>query len=356
MIKEKKSGGALRITLLTSCQSGCDFCHLEGHKSQKELRTLNPAISSWRTTGRLVNLVTRQDIDNSIKIAQKMGLNAINLTGGEPTLHPELEEIISRLSEQGFSVAMTTHAEIPTHKLKKYISAGLKWIIVSFHSITKEQYLAMDLVAQEIERKNGRQTALKYADRRLKMKLNNIEFSLEEIESGHLEGIFTNSVLLNLEQTKAIISYCNERGILPRIQRDLNEPEKSQSIMNELIETLNATCIKEYEAIGDSSGAGFDYSYIDDHTKKTYFFRFKDFGEVYLGKMCDHCNKKNTRYCREKFYGIRLEKGKVRTCIDLNKRGTTIFSQDEFISQIDEKDSIPRQILEQYQSMLIPSS
>ena len=356
MLKEKKSGGTIRITLLTSCQSGCDFCHLEGHKSQQELRTLNPAISSWRTTGRLLNLVSEQDIDNAIKIAQKIGLNAINLTGGEPTLHPELESIISKLSRQGFSVAMTTHAEVPTHKLKKCINAGLEWIIISLHSITKEQYLSMDLVAQDLERKTSLKAAFKYAERRLKMKLDNVDFCLNQIGEKNLKGIFTNTVLLSLEQTKEIITYCNERGILPRIQKDLNEVNKSQIVMDELIKNLNATCIKEYEALGDSSAAGFDYSYIDHNTKNTYFFRFKDFGEIYIYKMCNKCSKKNTKYCRENFYGIRLEKGTVRTCIDFSQQGTTLFSQNEFINQMDEKESIPRKILEQYQSSFASNS
>lgn len=352
MMKEKKAGGALRITLLTSCQSGCDFCHLEGHKTQSELRTLNPAISSWRTTGRLVNLVTKDDIESAIQIAKKMDLDAINLTGGEPTLHPDLKEIISRLNQEGFSVAMTTHAEIPQKKFMEYLEAGLEWVIVSFHSLNPEQYLAMDLVAQELEQKYNREVALRYAEKRLKMKLGNIEYAIEKSNKGELEGIVTNTVLLNLDQAKGIINYCNEKGILPRVQRDLNEPEKSQVLFDELISDLDAECFKEYEAVGDSSGAGFDYSYFDKNSGKKYLFRFKDFGHVYVDKMCDGCNKKDTKYCREKFYGVRLERGIIRTCIDLNRKGVTLFSHEDFIEQLDVSDSVPGQIAKQYKSVL----
>ena len=109
---EYNFGGTVRITMLSSCQSGCDFCHLEGHKNSDEIGTLNPAIAGWKKTGRLDNAVTLQDIQQSILIAKALKLDNINLTGGEPTLHPNLVEFIGHLAQAGMSVAMTTHAEI----------------------------------------------------------------------------------------------------------------------------------------------------------------------------------------------------------------------------------------------------
>lgn len=348
MITELKTGGCVRITILTSCQSGCDFCHLEGHKSVKEIGTLNPAIASWKQSGKLDNLTSMQDIQNAIDIAKAMNLIDVNLTGGEPTLHPQILEIIRTLNEAKLSVAMTTHAEIAPERFIKLLNSGLEWMIVSLHALEPEQYVAMDLVAQDLEKKHSHATALKYASARLKNKLANIDLAVAAQKSGAIKGVITNTVLMNLEQTKGIIAYCNARGILPRVQRDLNNRVAASKSVNELVNALNAICVKDGQAIGDSSGAGFDYTYISALSGLEESFRLKDFGDVYIDKMCDTCTLKDTDNCRERFYGIRVEPSKVRTCIDLERENQTVFSPQEFIKQIQIPGTVPENVFKQY--------
>jgi organic radical activating enzyme len=338
--------------MLSSCQSGCNFCHLEGYKSEQEIGTLNPALSQWRTTGKLDNLVTAEDIQNSIKIARSLGLSDVNLTGGEPTLHPNIIEYINLLGEAGLSVAMTTHAEMSTSKFQEFLHSRLSWVIISLHAVTPEQYVDMDLIAQQLAKSHSYETAVKYANNKIRNKLQNLEQAVEAQKNGLIDGILTNTVMLNVEQSKQIISYCNDRELLPRIQRDLNEKVLSQKLLEELVKSLNAVCVKEIQAIGDSSAAGYDYEYTDSVNKKTCHFRLKDFGNVYVNAMCGGCKKKNSIFCREKFYGVRIEPGKIRTCIDLDHKNITTFTPEDFISQIDIPGTVPGEIFAQYQEAM----
>lgn len=66
----------------------------------------------------------------------------IGLCGGEPTLHEDLIEIISRFSEEGFIVRLLTNGiklrdDLYVKELKK---AGLKWIILQFDGFKEDTY------------------------------------------------------------------------------------------------------------------------------------------------------------------------------------------------------------------------
>ena len=353
LARESNFGGTVRITMLSSCQSGCDFCHLEGHKTSNEIGTLNPAIADWKKSGRLDNAVKGEDIQSAIDIAKALNLDNINLTGGEPSLHPHTPEYIKIMADAGLSVAMTTHAEIYSKKFEEILHSGLEWVIISLHAITPEQYLAMDLVAQQMAKSKSHEEALRYAKMRLDKKFSNIALAVDAQKKGLIKGVITNTVLLNLEQARGIILYCNELGILPRVQRDLNNKRKSQGLLDSLINSLNSTLTKEIQAIGDSSGAGFDYEFQDPISGKKGCFRVKDFGDLYVDEMCNGCAKKDTDFCRERFYGVRIEPGHVRTCIDYDHFNLTNFETQGFIDQVRHEGTVPHAIMKQYENAMI---
>ena len=98
----------------------------------------------------------------------------IHLTGGEPTLHPGVCEFVNLIHNSGLRVEITTHGEYSKDVLQKLINANLDGIVFSMHCTTEEEYLSMDLVAQEIQEKYGLEKALLYAKSRLNMKKANI--------------------------------------------------------------------------------------------------------------------------------------------------------------------------------------
>lgn len=344
------NGGDIRFVMTTSCQSGCNFCHLEGHKNAGEIGILNEALAGWKTAKKGFPLIERlgravgdDDVQSTIRIAQLVGLNKVHLTGGEPTLHPNTPSVIGSFSSSGMEVAMTTHGEISQPLMSRFLTSGLAGINFSIHAIEPSQYLAMDLVAQQIAAQRGQEAGLKYAQSRLNQKLANIALaSAYSREYGQSPRIKVNSVVQDVNMALQIVQFCNEQGIDVRVQNDINNKTRSEAMIKEVLARLGARAVREDLAIGDSSGSGVVYNYPGGA------LRVKSFGEVYVPLMCDPCPLIGASACRERFYGIRIEKGFVTTCIDRQDRGETVFSFGEFINLLELDKGIPAQIRRQY--------
>jgi GTP 3',8-cyclase len=87
-------------------------------------------------------------IDEMVRLAgicAAMGVEKIRLTGGEPTLHPRLEEIIRRVSALGVNdLALTTNGSLLDEaRLERWHSAGLTRITVSIDSIGRDRFAAI---------------------------------------------------------------------------------------------------------------------------------------------------------------------------------------------------------------------
>ncbi len=352
----KKAGGDVRLVLLTSCQSGCNFCHLEGNKTEDELGTLNPALAGWKGKRgvpigeRFDNTVRPSDVDMTIKITRELGLSRVHLTGGEPTLHPDLFNIIDKLQSAGIEVGITTHGEISSKRLDKLISSGITGINFSIHASTPEEYLSMDLVAQKLEAEQ-KGKGLHYATNRLRRKKTNIELAARYTREENPDfKVKVNSVVQDADVAKRIVEWGNEIGVQVRLQRDLNNPHRSEDLIGQVIERLGAIPVSEDIAVGDSSGSGTLYEYPTNY-RQTGKFKVKHFGEIYLAEMCGSCELKGTSDCRERFYGVRIKKDQVTTCIDVEKNGVTSFSQDEFLNQLNKGKGVPIAIKNQYAAM-----
>jgi len=344
-----KAGGDVRIVMLTSCQSGCDFCHLEGHKHTNEVGQLNPALSGWKTRKgslehKLDNLFTKEDAMMAMLIAKNVGLHKMHLTGGEPTLSPHIEQIIELFTDNGFEVGITTHGEFSQEKISKLIDAGVRSINFSLHAINAEQYLAMDLIAQGIAIKNSKEAALQYAKRRIDQKLANIKFACEYAKQDRRIKVKANCVVRTATTAEQIVLWCNDQKVDIRLQRDLNDKEKSEVEISKVIKSLDAQAIRQDIAIGDSSGSGKEYRH------KGGLFKVKSFGEVYVSEMCSACPLLGKKHCRERFYGLRIEHEKVTTCIDVQNQQTS-FSFEEFLNKLSKNEGVPGEIREQYAAM-----
>jgi radical SAM protein with 4Fe4S-binding SPASM domain len=60
--------------------------------------------------------------------------------GGEPTLHPEIEKIISTASKKGIKVGLITNGLNLTKELQKIILKNCSWVRISFDSAVPENY------------------------------------------------------------------------------------------------------------------------------------------------------------------------------------------------------------------------
>ena|SRR3989338_7038548 len=335
---------SIRFILTGSCQSGCNFCHLEGNRPAGYL-ALHPDISGWKKKGSHLPLLERlsypaksADVKFIAYLAGILKINKIHLTGGEPTLHPEIGKITRSLKSKGLHVAMTTHGEYAASVLDKLFIAGIDAVVFSLHCATAEEYLTMDLIAQDIDEKFGLEKALLYAKTRLATKKTNIISCLQRAKRNKNFQTAANHVIRNAPAAIGVIKFCNEYDLDIRLQRNMNKPAESNKVIEEITSVLNAKKITEETGLYDSSLGGTAYEYRLKNGQKG-SFRLKDFSPIYLPFMCNGCVLKGTSNCRERFYGIRVQHGYVRLCIDRHDE-KTLYDFDSLMmnkfSMIDE--------------------
>ncbi|MCR6669205.1 MAG: GTP 3',8-cyclase MoaA [archaeon YNP-WB-040] len=113
----------LRITLTHKCNYRCIYCHMEGE--EKALEELTP-----------------EEIERIARVAVKIGISKVKLTGGEPLIREDIGEIVRRLSHiNGMEeVSMTTNGSLLKEKVKELAKANLKRINVNIPSLKEETY------------------------------------------------------------------------------------------------------------------------------------------------------------------------------------------------------------------------
>lgn len=319
--RKSENPASIRFILTGSCQSGCDFCHLEGNRPFG-YSVLHPDISSWKEKDPNLPILQRlsypadlADVDFIIKLGHLLKINQVHLTGGEPTLHPSLIDIISKFKQERFLVDFTTHGEYPTSLLSKLLSLQIDGAVFSLHCVSPEEYLSMDLVAQQTEEKFGLEKAIEYSTYRLSMKKNNIQLALGHQKKVKGFDVRANHVIRNSATAISVIRFCNEIGLRLRLQKDLNRRSESARTLEEVMSLLNAVKVDEKDSVYDSSDHRIIYQYRLKNGQKGEF-QVKDFSPVYLPFICQNCELKGTNQCRERFYGIRVQHGHVRLCID----------------------------------------
>ena len=72
------------------------------------------------------------------KLAE-LGTSVITISGGEPLLHPELDEIIRRIRRRGMIAGLITNGYLLTaERIKKLNRAGLEWLQISIDNVTPD--------------------------------------------------------------------------------------------------------------------------------------------------------------------------------------------------------------------------
>lgn len=105
-----------------ACNSRCTFCCAQG---------------GWLTPMRKLEEIKRE-LD---RMTSEMDLESISISGGEPTIHPNILDIVRYARDKGFrNIHMNTHARgFKTPEIvRQYMDAGLNSVMVSIHGHTRE--------------------------------------------------------------------------------------------------------------------------------------------------------------------------------------------------------------------------
>jgi MoaA/NifB/PqqE/SkfB family radical SAM enzyme len=95
------------------------------------------------------------------KLAE-LGTSVITISGGEPLLHPQLDEIIARIRKHGMVAGMITNGYLLTaERIQRLNQAGLEWLQISIDNVTPD----------DVSKKS-----LKVLDKKLQLLAENADF------------------------------------------------------------------------------------------------------------------------------------------------------------------------------------
>jgi MoaA/NifB/PqqE/SkfB family radical SAM enzyme len=112
-ITEEKMIPPIHIQLnpTNHCNLNCPFCSCSARDKRQQM--------------------SYADIDEFMTKARRLGCESATITGGgEPCLHPDIEKIISRISELGIEIGLVTNGLI-IEKLSKETMSKITWIRIS---------------------------------------------------------------------------------------------------------------------------------------------------------------------------------------------------------------------------------
>jgi GTP 3',8-cyclase len=115
----------LRISLTDRCNLRCVYC-------MPEKMVFKPSDE----------LLTDDEIMLVVRVAAELGVRKVRLTGGEPTVRPNLPELVQRIAAvSGIAdIAMTTNGVLLSRLAKPLADAGLRRINVSLDSLDREKF------------------------------------------------------------------------------------------------------------------------------------------------------------------------------------------------------------------------
>ena len=113
---------SLRITLTNRCNVNCLYCHHDGMvKSKDEM--------------------TADELYTICKIAKKIGVRKIRLSGGEPLLKKDIVEIVEKIASLDFKdISMTTNGILLEKYAQDLKDAGLDRVNVSLDTLNRETF------------------------------------------------------------------------------------------------------------------------------------------------------------------------------------------------------------------------
>jgi cyclic pyranopterin phosphate synthase len=85
-------------------------------------------------------LMSAKEVIDLATIFSGLGIEKIRLTGGEPTLRPDLHEIVAGLSALNVKISITTNGATLSDHLAIFSTHGLKSINVSLDTLDAEKF------------------------------------------------------------------------------------------------------------------------------------------------------------------------------------------------------------------------
>jgi cyclic pyranopterin phosphate synthase len=117
----------VRVSLTDRCNFDCVYCHNEGLGDTRG--PMEPQDDEMDT----------DDVVRFLEVAAEFGVDSVKLTGGEPMLRDDLEEIIRRTPDS-MEVSMTTNGTFLPGRAEALVDAGLDRVNVSQDALDPQAF------------------------------------------------------------------------------------------------------------------------------------------------------------------------------------------------------------------------
>lgn len=293
---------SLRPKVLDACGMTCTFCHNEGTPvaSDNKNRTIflgvagiSGRVSVFSQTNAVDflpgKMMPDQKFAESLAIMRDgLGLNELHMTGGEPTLHPELPGLISAARTEGYTVKMTSNGENGVRMIPPCAEAGLAKINFSIFGTTPQELAAVQ---------NTRYGNENLAAAKIKALHRSIATAVE-----YGVPISANIVMPDISHADRISRVLDEfeptLGV--RILPDLDAGAESHFAIYRFLSDLGAIPVSASIDAG-SSNARVRYELPDGREVD-----FKQIRPTRMPDTCGSCDLNNADDCKEGYYGVRL--------------------------------------------------
>src|SRR3954470_2205654 len=123
----------LRISVTDRCNFRCVYC-MPKEVFGRDYRFLDRR-----------ELLSFEEIERVARVFVDLGVEKIRLTGGEPLVRKNIEELIARLTAiEGLDIALTTNGSLLEQKAQALADAGLRRVTVSLDSLDDATFRAMN--------------------------------------------------------------------------------------------------------------------------------------------------------------------------------------------------------------------
>jgi len=136
----------LRISITDRCNFRCLYCLPETEAAHNfyrgkwaDLPNSTPIVQQWVPK---VHILSFEEIERVVKIVTALGIRKIRLTGGEPLLRRDVEQLVARLASipEVEDLALTTNGFHFQQKARALRDAGLHRVSFSLDSLDRENF------------------------------------------------------------------------------------------------------------------------------------------------------------------------------------------------------------------------
>ena len=252
----------MRISVIDSCNLNCYYC--------------NPCDNNEHCHA--INMLSVKKVLCIVRAAIRLGITHFRLTGGEPLLHPQLDEMVSQIKKLPgvSSVSLTTNAVLLAQRTKRLKEAGIDSINVSLDTIDASEYecITQKPLLKEVE--NGIDAAIECGIR-----------------------VKINAVLTPQTDVVALTRYAAKKGtdirfieMMPVGEGHTNGVEPYEKVIGALSEVYGAPCCVNTERIRKINSG---HKNPDNGPAEYYIFPGLGIRvgliQAIHGKFCDSCNR-----------------------------------------------------------------